>query len=557
MKKVFCFGEILIRMSPATQGKWIEEAAIASYLGGAELNVATALANWEIPVQYCSAAPDNTLTHEILGHFEKRNIDTQTFILSGNRIGLYYLPQGTDLKNSGVIYDRAHSSFSELTPETIDWDKQLKVAAWFHLSAISPAINENIAKICIEALEAASRLGIKISVDLNYRSKLWKYLESPIETMNKIVSYCDVVMGNIWSANTLLGIPLHTDIENNRSKETLLLQNNATANSIFNQFPKCKLVANTFRLDTEKGVQYFSVLNEKNEVYVSKEFLLPNVIDKAGSGDCFMAGLIFGNIHHLSPQETLDFATKAAVGKMLEKGDSSHQTLLTTYQMESIISRNSNDIYEFIQQQGMIPLFYHEEAEVSIEVVDALYQAGVRVVEYTNRGKKALENFKQLIATRNERWQGLKLGAGTIKSVIDAQQFIQAGADFIIAPGVVPAVATLVQASNLAWIPGCMTPSEIILAEQLGAKWVKIFPGNILGPAYIKGIKEIFPNLKFMPTGGVDVSEENISAWFNAGVSAVGMGSKLISEGILSKRDYKGIKQLTNTALEIVLKVRK
>lgn len=220
------------------------------------------------------------------------------------------------------------------------------------------------------------------------------------------------------------------------------------------------------------------------------------------------------------------------------------------------MSRNPERISQLIAQQGVIPLFYYEDAAVSTSVVEALYKAGIRIIEYTNRGENALDNFKALVQKRNESWPDLYVSAGTIKTAEDARNFIEAGADFIISPGVIPVVAKLVHEANLLWIPGCMTPSEIILAEQSGAKWVKLFPGNLLGPSFVKGIKEIFPHLKFMPTGGVELTEQSIGEWFKAGVSAVGLGSKMMSEAVLSRKDYSEIETLARRALEIVHKVK-
>lgn len=218
---------------------------------------------------------------------------------------------------------------------------------------------------------------------------------------------------------------------------------------------------------------------------------------------------------------------------------------------------NTENIIGMVKEQGIIPLFYHEDAFVSIEVVNALYNAGVRIVEYTNRGAKALENFKMLLATRDKQWPGLLLSVGTIKTVESAQQFIHAGADFIICPGVIPAVAIASHEAGLLWVPGCMTPTEIMIAEQHGAKLVKLFPGNLLGPSFVSAVKELFPGLLFMPTGGVDVSEENIGAWFKAGVCAVGLGSKVISKDILEQKDYQSVTKLAEKALQIVQSVKK
>lgn len=216
----------------------------------------------------------------------------------------------------------------------------------------------------------------------------------------------------------------------------------------------------------------------------------------------------------------------------------------------------AENIISIIKDQGVIPLFYHDDADISIEIVHALYSAGIRVVEYTNRGSKAIDNFKALLNIRDKQWPELILSAGTIKTVEAAQQFIDAGTDFIICPGVIPAVAKPVQEAGLLWVPGCMTPTEIIIAEQYGAKLVKLFPGSLLGPSYVTAIKEIFPGLMFMPTGGVDVSEENMSAWFNAGVVAVGLGSKVISKRLMEKKDYAAIGDLAAKALMLAKKIK-
>ena len=327
MKKVFCFGELLLRMSPSLNGSWIRNAFMAVHIGGAELNVANALAKWNVPVKYFSAVPDNYLSREILQHLATNNIDISPVHFSGSRIGGYYLPQGTDLKNAGVIYDRAHSSFSELIPGMIDWDELLKDAGWFHFSAISPALNASAAMVCKEALEAASKKGLFISVDLNYRSKLWQYGKQPVDIMPELVQYCDLVMGNIWSANSLLGTALDEKIHDKKSKAAYLEHASATAENIMLQFTKCKTIANTFRFDEGNGIKYYAALDQQNKQYVSPEFCTASVADRVGSGDCFMAGLIYGLYNGHVPQDIINFAAAAATGKLQETGDATQQTI--------------------------------------------------------------------------------------------------------------------------------------------------------------------------------------------------------------------------------------
>jgi 2-dehydro-3-deoxyphosphogluconate aldolase/(4S)-4-hydroxy-2-oxoglutarate aldolase len=209
-------------------------------------------------------------------------------------------------------------------------------------------------------------------------------------------------------------------------------------------------------------------------------------------------------------------------------------------------------LLKLIPEQGILPLYFYKDPEVSLEVLKALYRAGIRTVEYTNRGEAALQNFKKMRELCDAQLKDMYLGIGTIKNGKIAQTFIDAGADFIICPGLVEDVAKVADENNLLWVPGCMTPTEIIRAETLGAKMIKLFPGNILGPEFMSAIKTLFPDLLFMPTGGVDLDKENISRWLKAGVCAVGMGSKLVSKDLLEQKNYAKIEELANQALEIL-----
>jgi len=315
-------------MSPTLNGEWIKQSTMNVFVGGAELNVANALAKWDMPVKYFSAIPDHFLSKEITAHLQQNGIDASAIKFSGSRIGTYYLPQGSDLKNAGVIYDRACSSFSELKRGDIDWQSVLADVDWLHFSAISPALTEDTAAVCKEALEAASQKGITISVDLNYRAKLWQYGKQPLEVMPELIAYCNVIMGNIWSAASLLGITPDEALLAKTTKASYLQQSADTANAIMQQYPQCNVVANTFRFDRDKGIEYYATLHKKNEQqFVSRTFYADEVIDKVGSGDCFMGGLIYGIKHAHPPQQIIDFAAAAAVGKMQIVGDCTTQTI--------------------------------------------------------------------------------------------------------------------------------------------------------------------------------------------------------------------------------------
>lgn len=203
-----------------------------------------------------------------------------------------------------------------------------------------------------------------------------------------------------------------------------------------------------------------------------------------------------------------------------------------------------------------MPLYFDKDETVSVEVLKALYSAGIRMVEYTNRGEAALKNFKKMCAVRDGEMKDLYLGIGTIKNATMAKTYIEAGADFIICPGLVEEVAKVADQHDMLWIPGCMTPSEIIAAENMGAKMIKLFPGDMLGPGFLSSIKALFPDLMFMPTGGVSLDKENIAAWFKAGVCAVGMGSKLVSKPLLEEKNYGKIHELAKEAMRVVGEVK-
>jgi 2-dehydro-3-deoxyphosphogluconate aldolase/(4S)-4-hydroxy-2-oxoglutarate aldolase len=214
-------------------------------------------------------------------------------------------------------------------------------------------------------------------------------------------------------------------------------------------------------------------------------------------------------------------------------------------------------LLQLIPKQGILPLYYNADTEVTINILKALYKAGIRAVEYTNRGEQALKNFREMRKVCDAELKDMYLGIGTIKNGDMAKTFIDAGADYIICPGLIESVATVADAAGILWVPGCMTPTEIIRAETLGAKMIKLFPGNMLGPSFVSTIKELFPGLYFMPTGGVEVNKENLSAWFDAGVCAVGMGSKLVSKTIMQNKEYDKLITLTKQAVEIINSVRK
>lgn len=213
-------------------------------------------------------------------------------------------------------------------------------------------------------------------------------------------------------------------------------------------------------------------------------------------------------------------------------------------------------IIQTLNTQGLMPLYFNADLKISIDVLKALYTAGVRIVEYTNRGAEALNNFKGLKSLALNEMPDLFLGIGTIKNQHQANLFIDAGADFLVSPALAEDVFDAAYNSKTLWIPGCMTVTEILKAENFGLTLVKLFPGNVLGPAFVTAIKDLFPAMQFMPTGGVDTTAGNIAQWFSAGVCAVGIGSKLISSNLSDDSDFSKITMDTQSVLDIIYTIK-
>ena len=193
---------------------------------------------------------------------------------------------------------------------------------WFHISAISVSLSQNATDVCIEALIAATELGIPISVDLNYRAKLWQYGKTPIEVMSQLVKYCTVLMVNLWAVEDMLGISSSIKSSIGCSDEQLALAANSSMLKLKQQFPLLNTIAYTFRL----AETYFGVMFNKNNFYKSPTYKITDVKNIVGTGDCFMAGLIYGIHHENTPEELINFAAAAAVGKLYELGDATEQS---------------------------------------------------------------------------------------------------------------------------------------------------------------------------------------------------------------------------------------
>ncbi len=209
-----------------------------------------------------------------------------------------------------------------------------------------------------------------------------------------------------------------------------------------------------------------------------------------------------------------------------------------------------------MQETGMVPLFYNPDPELGKKVLKACYDGGARLMEFTARGDFAFEVFSELNKYAIENLPGMIIGVGSITDAAAASLFMQMGANFIVTPSFREDIAVVCNRRKILWSPGCGSLTEINTAEEMGCEIVKLFPGSTYGPGFVKAIKGPQPWTSVMPTGGVSTEEENLKAWFDAGVTCVGMGSKLISKEILAKKDYKGLENLVRETLDTIAKIR-
>ena len=202
-----------------------------------------------------------------------------------------------------------------------------------------------------------------------------------------------------------------------------------------------------------------------------------------------------------------------------------------------------------MHNSGMIPLFYDPDIEISKNIVQACYQGGARLLEFTHRGDFAHEVFRELIRFVNESLPGMIIGVGSVTDAASASHYLMNGANFIVTPVFREDIAIVCNRRKVLWSPGCGSLTEIAKAEEMGAEIVKLVTGNIYGPEFVKAIKGPQPWTSIMPTGGVTTEKENLKAWFDAGVSCVGLGSKLISKELVKNQDYD---QISNTIKKIL-----
>ncbi len=341
MKKVVTFGEIMLRLAPQGFLRFSQASSFDVVYGGGESNVAVSLANYGVPVDFVTRLPNNDIGQCAMMEMRKRGVGVDKIVYGGDRLGIYFLETGAVSRGSKVVYDRAHSAIAEIESGMIDWDAVFEGVEWFHWTGITPAISQGAADVCLEAVKAASRLGVTISTDLNYRAKLWKYGGDREAIMTELTSYCDIILGNEEDAEKHFGIkPEGLDIttQGHDVKAEAFL---SVCTQMIEKFPRAKKVITTLRGSISASHNTWAgVLYDGAKMYESAQYQITDIVDRVGGGDSFMGGLIYGLLKYPEDdQNALNFAVAASCLKHTIKGDAN---LVTVSEVEKLMGGDSS-----------------------------------------------------------------------------------------------------------------------------------------------------------------------------------------------------------------------
>ena len=317
MAKVITFGELMLRLAPVGYYRFFQNDQMVATFGGGEANVAISLANYGLDSVFVTKLPAHAIGQGAIDSLRYFGVDTSKVVRGGDRIGIYYLEKGASQRGSVCIYDRAHSSISEATIADFNWDEIFDGADWFHFTGITPALGKNVMEICKEALKAAKARGIKVSCDLNYRSKLWTRDEAR-ETMTELCQYVDVCISNEEDAKDVFGIEAEdTDIYGGKLNHEGY---KSVAKQLADKFGFEK-VAITLRTSISASDNDWAGMLYDGESYCFSKSYHLHIVDRVGGGDSFGGGLIYALLSGKSTQEAIEFAVAASALKHSVEGD--------------------------------------------------------------------------------------------------------------------------------------------------------------------------------------------------------------------------------------------
>ncbi|MGQ9627077.1 MAG: PfkB family carbohydrate kinase [Anaerolineae bacterium] len=333
-KKVVTFGEIMLRLSPPGQLRFVQARSFDVTYGGGEANVAISLANYGVPVDYVTRLPKNDIGDACLMFLRQFGVGTEKIVRGGERLGIYFLETGAVQRASKVIYDRDGSALATIKPGMIDWRAAFADADWFHWTGITPAISEGAAAVCLEAVQMANEMGLTISCDLNYRKNLWKWGRKPEEVMSELVRYCKIAIGNEEDAEKVFGIAApDTDVTSGVVEAE---KYRFVCEELAKRFSNLKVIAITLRGSLSASHNTWSgILWAEGQVCTAPVYQITHIVDRVGGGDAFAGGLIYGLRNFGKDwQRALDFAVAASCLKHTIVGDSN---MVTVAEVENLM----------------------------------------------------------------------------------------------------------------------------------------------------------------------------------------------------------------------------
>lgn len=317
MNKIVTFGELMLRLSPENYLRFVQSEKYVVTFAGAEANVAVSLANYGMDVSFVTKLPEHEIGQSVINSLRKFGVNTSMIVRGGERVGVFYCEKGASQRPSKVIYDRAYSAISMAKPSEFDWVKIFEGVSWFHFTGITPALSDDLAEICLEAVKYAKEKGITVSCDLNFRKKLWTK-EKACEIMSKLCRYVDYCISNEEDAKDVFGIEAKdTDIYSGKLSQEGYI---SVAKQLTEKFG-FKGVAFTLRESKNANDNDWSgMFYADGNAYFSKKYSI-HIVDRVGGGDSFGGGLIYSLMNNYSPQQSIEFAVAASCLKHSIEGD--------------------------------------------------------------------------------------------------------------------------------------------------------------------------------------------------------------------------------------------
>ncbi len=322
IEKLVTFGEVMLRLSTPGFSRFTQSNQFNITYAGAEANVAVSARLFGLASEHVTRFPENDLGRAAVEALAQHGVETKHILYGDERMGVYFLENGSMQRSSRIIYDRFDSAFANIKKGSIDWNDALKDATWFHYTGITPAISQGAADVCLEAVQAARKNGIKISGDINYRRNLWQYGKSARDIMPSLIELTDIIVAGATDIDNCVGI-------SGKSFEE------ACAATI-KKYPNVKMITTTERVSVSSSHNQISgMLFDGKKMLTSKRYDLTHIVDRVGSGDAYMAGMVYGLLKKSDHQQALEFATAACAWKHSIEGD---VNLASVEEIENLVS---------------------------------------------------------------------------------------------------------------------------------------------------------------------------------------------------------------------------